>query len=356
MLAKNSLSSRTARNPRKGSDSSFDAGMILCLSSSDDEIDLVKQKIQDIRVIQEIPEIYISDDSSDDLDILNETTRVNTRSRVPTSLRNPPKHKSHSSLERNRKDDVNLLLSTVMGENKAKAKEISNLKTELAECQQKLDDLLTEGGDEDDPRNTRIKQLSKRNKRLIVAFEKEKTKNSSLQEQIDTFRAATDKKSDLTVGETKLAKLASELKSIKEKNAYSARKLEEERISNQSLRSEVRTLTKVLHQELGDGMQLERILKGETNFKGRAEQISILQDKVKELQRKSQLGSKSSSAHKEIMSTNLSKKKEIETLTLKLQDVQNHLKESKRKVDSLLARIRYQLPFNVEFWRHKTKN
>ncbi|KAJ3242301.1 Coiled-coil domain-containing protein 13 [Chytriomyces hyalinus] len=82
--------------------------------------------------------------------------------------------------------------------------------------------------------------------------------------------------------------MASELKSVKEKLVQTMRKLEEERIANQSLKTELRNTQKALVMEVGDDRGVHsgaKVLDGlmAAGWKGRAQQIHILKERVKEL-------------------------------------------------------------------------
>ena len=74
-----------------------------------------------------------------------------------------------------------------------------------------------------------------------------------------------------------------EVQVLKEKLAMFMRRVEEERIQNQSLRHELRNAQKALAAEIGDETVVPKILSGETPWKGRAQLIVALKEKVREL-------------------------------------------------------------------------
>ncbi|KAJ3273182.1 Coiled-coil domain-containing protein 13 [Terramyces sp. JEL0728] len=257
---------------------------------------------------------------------------------------------------RQTKSDSAAVIETLRKEMKAKDGEIKSLRKEL---QDGLSLVATEDAISDSFQNgnfqqAKIIELAKKARRLTVQYEKEKTKNMMLLGRIK----------ELETPLVEDVKSAANIKSLqgntKEKLFYSMRKLEEERMHNQTLKQDARTLTKLLQKEVGDSVSVEQLLKGENNWKGRGEQIIILKEKIKELQRKCQSESK---ANTPIPSTPVVKpnsrieelkRKDLEKAIAEAEKCKSDYSELKKRTDGLQSRIRILETDNKEY-RSKIK-
>ncbi|KAJ3407553.1 Coiled-coil domain-containing protein 13 [Chytriomyces hyalinus] len=146
-------------------------------------------------------------------------------------------------------------------------------------------------------REAKIIELSKKLRNMTLALEREKSSKTDLSNKLKVLqtlseKTATDSATSPHVSNTSAnpssTAMASELKSVKEKLVQTVRKLEEERIANQSLKSELRNTQKALVMEIGDDRGVHagaKVLDGlmAAGWKGRAQQIHILKERVKEL-------------------------------------------------------------------------
>jgi hypothetical protein len=113
-----------------------------------------------------------------------------------------------------------------------------------------------------------------------------------------------------------------------------------------SLKKETQGLHKILVQELGEGYSVEKLLKNEASFKGRAEQIFILKEKIKELTRKYQLTRQKDNgcgfiSAKPLTAQSIMLKKVENELSVQFAKAQEEVLEYKRRSDGLTARIKY---------------
>ncbi|KAJ8324986.1 hypothetical protein O5D80_006501 [Batrachochytrium dendrobatidis] len=136
-------------------------------------------------------------------------------------------------------------------------------------------------------KDAKVIELAKKARRLTVAYERERSMNATLQIQLKQQREAAVSRQEIESDDLKKLPRQSEIKVLKDKIAQITRKLEEERIAGQSLKSDIRLAQKALLLEIGDDAPIQNIVKGDVGgWKGRAEQIALLKDKVKELSRK----------------------------------------------------------------------
>ncbi len=101
-------------------------------------------------------------------------------------------------------------------------------------------------------------------------------------------------------------------------------------------------------------MTFSQLLKGESNAKGRTEQIAILKEKVKDLNRKLasvtrstpgtatpvQIAPLDANDHNGIYKQELHKRKEIEKLSVEIEKLAADLAEAKKKNEGLSARTK----------------
>lgn len=154
---------------------------------------------------------------------------------------------------------------------------------------------------------TKIVELSKKVRDLNAELESERTKARQygkkcidLQTQINkipedtrsmmssaTSRSTLDEKQDDYV----------DVKSLQDKLKYAENKMAEYRNQTSLLKQELKMVHKVLSQEVGENVNIQSILNNQTNWKGRAQQIMMLQKKVDEL--KSEIAVKKPQKEKE---------------------------------------------------------
>ncbi|KAH6593495.1 hypothetical protein BASA50_007305 [Batrachochytrium salamandrivorans] len=133
-------------------------------------------------------------------------------------------------------------------------------------------------------KDAKIIELSKKARRLTVVYEREKSINLSLQNQLKKIEQRSVR---MKQANKKNLLRFPEIKILKDKIAQVTRKLEEERISSQGLKADLRLAQKALVLEIGEDLPIQKIVKGEVGgWKGRAEQIALLKDKIKDLSHK----------------------------------------------------------------------
>lgn len=220
---------------------------------------------------------------------------------------------------------------------KIKDEEIKNLQKALLEDKTYTDLLNAENHyeDQEEFKANRIRELSKKSKRLLVAYERERSKNSQLSIKLKELEDAN------APVQPSVRKIQSsgELRTTKEKLAAVTRRLEEERMQNQICKSEIRNLQKALQRELGPLVSIERALKDDGSYIPKQEQICILKEKVKEL--KLCIGNTplQTNGLKKLES---SKQKTIEKLTNELEKTAADRKSLKTKYDAIMARYKTQ--------------
>ncbi|KAL7752406.1 hypothetical protein RI367_001940 [Sorochytrium milnesiophthora] len=174
-----------------------------------------------------------------------------------------------------------VLLSTIEKKNV----EIIALKTEL-EVEGVIADTYSSRTEE--LRENKIVELAKRARKLSMALEREKTNNNQLQQRLKELElqeqenaAQMNASEDVQERKRQTRQHATEIRSLKDKISQMNRKLEDERLNSQQLRTDLRATQRALAQEVGEDIPISKLLEEGATWKGRAQQISLLKDKIK---------------------------------------------------------------------------
>ncbi|XP_072020089.1 coiled-coil domain-containing protein 13-like [Amphiura filiformis] len=147
---------------------------------------------------------------------------------------------------------------------------------------------------------TKIVELSKKNREMTAELESERTKVKQLLRRVRDaekemqvmaqggsgnnnnkmiiHRTADEEEKDKMMETT-----AAELKSTQDKLSHTTNKLSEYRNQANTLKQELKVAHKVLSNEVGDNVNVQSLLNSTSGWRGRAQQILLLQNKVSEL-------------------------------------------------------------------------
>ncbi|XP_078662535.1 coiled-coil domain-containing protein 13-like [Branchiostoma floridae x Branchiostoma belcheri] len=159
------------------------------------------------------------------------------------------------------------------------------------------------GGVASEAAATKIVELSKKNRELTAEVESGRTKMTQLTRKVQDLEkqlkaavaqaraSARDEKASprqvsLSLEEERDSE--ADVRAMKEKLTQTTSKLLETKNEVAMLKQELKVANKVLEKEVGEGVNIQALLKDSSGFRGRAQQILNLQKKVSEL--KSQLG------------------------------------------------------------------
>ncbi|XP_070497625.1 coiled-coil domain-containing protein 13 [Chironomus tepperi] len=217
---------------------------------------------------------------------------------------------------------------------------------ELQEKNDSLEQALTSLAVECSPVSAqKITDLSKTNRRLSSQLNLVKSKNLDLEDKNQKLEELLNKK-DKLLEQYECSKdpepvQQSEVQILTENLERTKKKLFEASNFNLQLKNELKIAQKCLQHEIGsDNINFSQILNSTSNWRGRAQQIQMLQSKVAELRDKLE-NTETDSFDANTMSLRRiesARRMEIDSLTKELDDCKNELDDLKHKVSALKIR------------------
>jgi len=168
---------------------------------------------------------------------------------------------------------------------------LSRKDAELAQARSDLDMMRSEGAGPMDPGNElkqRLLELTKKNRRLQVTAESQKSRISQLEAELKKPREEARKQAEELIAKNTDVMLGEGAEDWKKKYLGASNKLQEVRHEAQDLRAQLQRQRKVLLKELGSEDSLEKAMAvaddpSHVQWKGRAAQIAQLQRQVRDL-------------------------------------------------------------------------
>lgn len=176
-----------------------------------------------------------------------------------------------------------------------KDEEIKELNKTVTDLNQRIRDIISGTGPAISSKSAgiisaKITELCKQNRHLVAEVESYKTKNSSLERkimQLDMINKENEKLEACLCKDEPGDINSDELKELNNKLAVVNKKLYDSKNRNLELKNDILTATKILQQELGDKFTSIKDLQNDlAGWKGRAQQIVLLQAKISELEEK----------------------------------------------------------------------
>lgn len=176
-----------------------------------------------------------------------------------------------------------------------KDQEMKELNKIITDLNQRIRDIISGSGPAISSKSAgiisaKITDLCKQNRHLVAELEGLKTKNASLERKIIQLEVQLKEAEGHDVCFCKdepIDTSPDEMKELNNKLAAVNRKLLESKNRNLELKNEIVVATKILQKELGEKFTSIKELQSDmASWKGRAQQIVILQSKVSELEQK----------------------------------------------------------------------
>ncbi|KAK2523942.1 Ccdc13 [Columba livia] len=192
---------------------------------------------------------------------------------------------------------------------------------EIKQLQKKIQDRLALSGFTGDAAATKIVELAKKNREITAEIESEKAKVKQLNNKVKELEKEAE---------------SPEVKALQEKLTTANFKVMEYRNQLQSAKQELKMTQKLLANEVGEDVNIQSLLTNSGSWRGRAQQILVLQSKVRELE--NQLGQNKtrtsvSETDEELLAlTDLRKLSAQEKNLLKIRSLEKEKKETLEKL------------------------
>eukprot|EP00232_Nephroselmis_pyriformis_P015224 CAMPEP_0182889488 /NCGR_PEP_ID=MMETSP0034_2-20130328/22070_1 /TAXON_ID=156128 /ORGANISM="Nephroselmis pyriformis, Strain CCMP717" /LENGTH=302 /DNA_ID=CAMNT_0025022989 /DNA_START=114 /DNA_END=1019 /DNA_ORIENTATION=+ len=233
-------------------------------------------------------------------------------------------------------------------------------------------------GAESDVRDKKIMELSKKNRNVTLELEREKAKVAKLKselaagvpqdklaprggavpEHLAQAEAAMRAVVEEAAGQAEAS--AKEAADWREKYSMACGRLNEEQHKAGSFKQERDRLARALQRELGEDVPVAKVMEDSSDWKGRAQQISLLKDKVRDLKlrlgegEETRGGAIQARAQRTVERIESDRKKGDATAEADLEAARAEAKKLKEKCDATQARVR-MLESDVKNLREKLK-
>ncbi|XP_059058861.1 putative autophagy-related protein 11 [Achroia grisella] len=236
-----------------------------------------------------------------------------------------------------------------------KNQEIKELNKTVSDLNQRIRDIISGTGPAISSKSAgiisaKITELCKQNRHLVAEVEGYKTKNAALERKIMQFGLINkeNEKLDLCICKDEPIDTSSdELKELNNKLTLVNRKLYESKNRNLELKNDILIATKILQQELGDKFTSIKELQNDlAGWKGRAQQIVLLQARISELEQKLNgkhkdlIEAKRKDQIQVIREIEAKRKKEIDIAMKDLETLKEENQDLKKKLDGSRCRIK----------------
>lgn len=224
---------------------------------------------------------------------------------------------------------------------------LSNKDQEVKELQEKnesLNQALTALTEEFNPvvSSQKIAELNKNNRHLGTQLMSVKSRYKELETKNQKLEEMLEKKEKLLAEyESEKNPEPSELQTLADNLEKTKKKLCETNNLNLQLKNELKMAHKCLQQEIGsDSINMSQLINSNSNWRGRAQQINMLQSKIAELKEKLESTDSDSFDISNLPVKRLDsvRKMEIDSLTKDLMDCRNELDDMRQKLAALKAR------------------
>ncbi|XP_026749190.2 coiled-coil domain-containing protein 13 [Galleria mellonella] len=236
-----------------------------------------------------------------------------------------------------------------------KDQEIKELNKTINNLNQRIRDIISGTGPVISSKSAgiisaKITELCKQNRHLVAEVEGYKTKIAALERkilQLDLINKEHEKLDICMCKNEPIDASPDELKELNNKLVAVNKKLYESKNRNLELKNGILIATKILQQELGDKFTSIKELQNDlAGWKGRAQQIVLLQARISELEQKLNgkhrdlIEAKRKDQTQIIKEIEAKRKKEIELAMKDLECLKGENQELKKKLDGARCRIR----------------
>ncbi len=238
------------------------------------------------------------------------------------------------------------------------------------------------GGGAVDARDAKIKDLAKRLKTVTMTLGRERAQSAQLAGELAKLRRAEKAEAaskgaaaqsnaagagaSAGASESAARESAKELKELRAQLSAASTRLHEQKCSSTALKADLQRYQRALSKEVGDEVAVAKLLDEGSGFKGRAQQIALLKEQLREANRKVAAASGVDGAELEsrrfaddrqrhaIKAMEEERRGEAERLMLREQQLLSEVSEARKRGEAHVARIK-NLEADVRSKREKLK-
>eukprot|EP00116_Pleurobrachia_bachei_P000209 sb/3460471/ len=209
------------------------------------------------------------------------------------------------------------------------------------------------GGLGSDKAIQRIVELSKKNRDLVSQLEKERDNAKKLSSKINNFNSNQEvqrklksavqakKQRDTETASSRGTPSAEDKeKQMRERLATMTKNLTETSHQADAMKQENKLLTKLLQREVGEGTTVQSILAAPNSWRGRAEQISVLQSKLHAIKTEESgpVNRMEKQRQRDIKTLENNRKQQLQELKKEVEQLKGEVATSKKNYDAVKAR------------------
>lgn len=202
----------------------------------------------------------------------------------------------------------------------------------------------------------KVAELSKKNRRLTSELQSVKSKCKQIENSHHDLEVLLKEKLEQLKPVEENPPAPSDLQVLNDKLEKSNKKVFEILNQNTQLKNELKMAQKCLQQEIGENITVAQLLSGSSNWRGRAQQITMLNSKINELKEK--IDATSYDSYDEGSRLTLKRlesirRMEVESLNKELDECKSQLDDLKQKVVAFKTRNK-NLSDDVSNYKFKT--
>lgn len=183
--------------------------------------------------------------------------------------------------------------------------------------------------------------MSKKNRRLTSELHSLKSKCKKIEESHHDLETLLKEKMEQQEEVEVIPPEPSEIQLLNDKLEKTNKKVFELLNHNTQLKNELKMAHKCLQQEIGENVNVTQILSGNSNWRGRAQQISMLNGKINELKERFDAGTFEyfdDSSRLPLKRLESMRRMEVENMSKELEECKSQLDDLKQKVVALKTR------------------
>jgi myosin heavy subunit len=244
-------------------------------------------------------------------------------------------------------------MDIVKDKNRVLLEKLYKAQNTVKEYKDILDTIQNNDSKDIDFKDRKIIELTRKNRDLQVRVESVKNKAARAMEEVlklrqggdpnieDTKSSVASEMADSTTqGDSDLESVAGLKRKIKKQDE----RIVKLRNDSQKYKTDYEKALKIIEREIGEGINIDEVLKGESNWKGRAQKIEMLKTKLKKLKLDYGESISTTTFQSEMTTTKSHAEKNLETMgtnrARELEKLKEELVETRDQLESIIQKYK----------------